>query len=122
MLLRLFYKANLTDDQKAQLKSILENHRTALRDLRSQLQANREAMADRLLGPSPGTALLTADNPQLQSLAQQASDLRGQIAQHWLQAIVEMRNILTPDQLTKVEGLKNQLRSLHYEMRSLLEN
>jgi Spy/CpxP family protein refolding chaperone len=49
MLLRLLYKVGLTDDQKAQVKQILANHRTTLRSLRSQLQANREQLGDLLL-------------------------------------------------------------------------
>jgi protein CpxP len=117
MLLRLIHKADLTDDQKLQLKNILASHREALRGLRSQLQANREQFIDLLLGASP----VTSDDPRLKALAQQASDLRGQMAQEWLGAMVEVRNMLRPDQLTKLEGLKDQLRTLRHEMRSLLE-
>lgn len=119
MLLRLIHKeADLTDDQKLQLKSILASHREALRTLRTQLQAKRELLTDMLLGASP----VTSDDPQLKSLAQQASDLQGQIAQEWLGTMVEVRNMLTPDQLTKVEGLKNQLRTLHSQIHSLWMN
>ncbi len=119
MLLRLIHKeADLTDDQKLQLKSILASHREALRTLRTQLQAKRELLTDMLLGASP----VTSDDPQLKSLAQQASYLQAQIAQEWLGTMVEVRNILTPDQLTKVEGLKNQLRTLHSQIHSLWMN
>lgn len=118
MLLRLLYKVGLTDDQKAQVKQILANHRTTLRSLRSQLQANREQLSDMLLGASP----LTSDNPQLQSLAQTAHDLRGQIANEWLQAMVEVRAVLRPDQLAQAAQLQEQLRTLRKEMHSLLGN
>ena len=118
MLLRLLYKVGLTDTQKAQIKDILARHRTALRSWRSQLQANREQLADLLLGASP----VTPDDPQLQALAQTANDLQGKIAQEWLQAMVEVRAVLTSDQLARAAQLKDQLRALRHEMHSLLEN
>jgi Heavy-metal resistance len=118
VLLRLLYKVGLTDDQKAQVKQILANHRTTLRSLRSQLQMNREQLGDLLLGARP----VTSDDPQLQSLAQTANDLRGQIAHEWLQAMVEVRAILRPDQLAQAAQLQDQLRTLRQEMHSLLGN
>ena len=117
-MLRLLYKVGLTDDQKAQVKQILANHRTALRSWRSQLQMNREQLSDLLLGASP----LTSDDPQLQSLAQTAHDLRGKIAHEWLQAMVEVRAILRPDQLAQAAQIQEQLRALRKEMHSLLGN
>jgi Spy/CpxP family protein refolding chaperone len=117
-MLRLLYKVGLTDDQKAQVKQILANHRTTLRSWRSQLQMNREQLSDMLLGASP----LTSDDPQLQSLAQTAHDLRGKIAHEWLQAMVEVRAILRPDQLAQAAQLQDQLRTLRKEMHSLLGN
>jgi Heavy-metal resistance len=118
MLLRLLYKVGLTDDQKAQVKQILANHRTTLRSLRSQLQMNREQLSDLLLGASP----LTSDDPQLQSLAQTATDLHGKIANESLQAMVEVRAILRPDQLAQAAQLQDQLCALRKEMHSLLGN
>jgi len=118
MLLRLLYKVGLTDDQKAQVKQILANHRMTLRSLRSQLQMNREQISDLLLGASP----LTSDDPQLQSLAQTVTDLHGKIANEWLQAMVEVRAILRPDQLAQAAQLQDQLRTLRKEMHSLLGN
>jgi hypothetical protein len=117
MLLRLLYKG-MTDDQKTQVKQILANHHTTLRSLRSQLQTNREQLSDLLLGASP----LTSNDPQLQSLAQTAHDLRGKIANEWLQAMVEVRAILRPDQLAQAAQLQEQLRTLQQEMHSLLGN
>lgn len=118
MLLRLLYKVGLTDAQKTQIRDILASHRTALRSWRSQLQANREQLTDLLLGTNP----VTPDDPQLQVLAQTANDLHGKIAQEWLQAMVEVRGVLTPDQLARAAQLKDQLRALRHEMHSLMGN
>ena len=116
MLLRLLYKVGLTDDQKVQVKQILADHRENLQSLRSQLQTKREQTVDMLLG---------ADTPTMDTLlpfAQDVNGLQAQIAQEWLQVLLEVRAILTADQRTKAAGLKDQLRTLHHEMRSLWRN
>ena len=41
MLLRLMYKADLTDGQKAQMKQILAQHRANLQSLRSQVDTKK---------------------------------------------------------------------------------
>ena len=116
MLLRLLYKVGLTDTQKAQVKDILAAHRQKLQSLRSQLQTVREGIADKLLGPD---AVQEAD---LQPLAQEANHLREQLAQEWFKVMLEVRDILTPGQLAQAAQLKDQLRTLRHEMRSLLGN
>ena len=118
MLLRLLYRVGLTDDQKAQVKQILASHRENLRSWRSQLQENRAALTDLLLGPNP----VTSDAPQLQSLIQAINTLQGNIAQEWLKAMVEVRGVLRPDQLEQAAQLKNQLRALRQEIHSLWTN
>jgi|RhiMetdeSRZDD1v2_1073273.scaffolds.fasta_scaffold134510_3 hypothetical protein len=115
MLLRLLYKLDLREDQKAQVKQILASHRPALQSLRDQLHIYREQLADGLMG----TSQVTLD--QLQSLAKQVTDQQGAIAQEWLKAMYEVRLLLDQDQLVKLAGLKDNLRMLHQEMRTLLK-
>src|SRR2546425_11574061 len=43
---------NLTDDQKAQVKQLMANHRSTLHDLFSQLRTAREDMSNKLLSPA----------------------------------------------------------------------
>jgi hypothetical protein len=114
MLLRLLYKLDLREDQKAQVKQILANHRPVLQPMRSQLQIYRELLADGLMG----TSQVTLD--QLQALAQQMNDQQAAIAKEWLKAMYEVRLILDDNQLAKLAGLKDNLRMLHQEMRTLL--
>jgi hypothetical protein len=114
MLLRLLYKLDLREDQKAQVKQILANHRPVLQPMRSQLQIYRELLADGLMG----TSQVTLD--QLQALAQQVNDQQAAIAKEWLKAMYEVRLILDDNQLAKLAGLKDNLRMLHQEMRTLL--
>src|SRR5215471_14108276 len=101
MLLRLLYKLDLREDQKAQVKQILANHRPVLQPMRSQLQMYREQLADGLMGKSQVTL------EQLQSLAKQVHDQQGAIAQEWLKAMYEVRLLLDDDQLVKLAGLKD---------------
>ena len=115
MLLRLLYKVDLTEAQKAQIKEILVAHRPTLHALRRQLQTIREQTSDRLLGPE---AVQEAD---LQPLAQAANQRREQLAQEWRTIMLEVRAILTPEQLAQAAQLKDQLRALHHEMQSLME-
>jgi Spy/CpxP family protein refolding chaperone len=110
MLLRLIYKADLTDAQKAEVKMIFMNHRDKLRSLRSQLQGNREALTNALL----------AKSDDLQQQLQSVNGTQALIAQERLNIIVEVLNILTPDQLNKVADLRSQLSMLHNQARSIL--
>jgi periplasmic protein CpxP/Spy len=116
MLLRLLYKVGLTDTQKAQVKDILAAHRPTLQSLRGQLQTIREEIADKLLGPG------TVQEADLLPFAQEAHRLREQLAQEWFKVMLAVRDILTPEQLAQAAQLKDQLRTLRHEMRSLLGN
>jgi len=105
--------ANLTSDQKAQVQQIMANHRATFRDLFSQLRATQDQMANKLFSAG---RLQEADlAPQVQQIAQ----LRNQLAEEGLRVVLEIRGVLTPEQLAKASQLKSQMQSLHSQMRSL---
>ena len=105
--------ANLTADQKSQVQQIMANHRAALRDLFSQLRSAQDQMANKLFSTG---RLQEADlAPQVQQIAQ----LRNQLADEGLRVVLEIRGVLTPEQLAKASQLKSQVQSLHSQMRSL---
>jgi Spy/CpxP family protein refolding chaperone len=105
--------ANLTADQKSQVQQIMANHRATLRDLFSQLRAAQDQMANKLFSTA---RLQEADlAPQVQQIAQ----LRNQLADEGLRVVLEIRGVLTPEQLAKASQLKSQMQSLHSQMRSL---
>ena len=114
MLPMLLRGANLTADQKAQMKQIMANHRATFQDLFSQLRAAQEQVSNKLL--SPGAVRDTDLAPQTQQMAQ----LRNQLADEGLRVVLEIRSILTPDQLAKASQLKAQMQSLHSQMRNLM--
>ena len=105
--------ANLTPDQKAQVQQIMANHRVTLRELFNQLRVAQDQMANKLFSAG---RLQEAD---LASQTQQIAQLRNQLAEEGLRVVLEIRGVLTPEQLAKASQLKSQMQSLQSQMRSL---
>ena len=114
MLPLLLRGANLTNDQKAQVKQIMANHRATFQSLFTQLRAAQDQMSNKLL--SPGVVRDSDLAPQTQQIAQ----LRNQLADEGLRVVLEIRNLLTADQLAKVSQLKTQMQSLNNQMKNLM--
>ena len=106
--------ANLTADQKTQVHQIMANHRSTFQNLFSQLRAAQDQISSKLL--STGAVGESDLAPQLQ----QVSTLRSQLAEEGLRVALEIRNILTPDQLAKAAQLKTQMQSLQSQMKNLM--
>ena len=113
MLPLLLRGVNLTTDQQAQVQQIMASHRATFRDLFGQLRAAQDEMANKLFSPG---GLQESD---VASQAQQVSQLRSQFAQEGLKVMLEIRGVLTPDQLAKAAQLRQQVQALRTEMRSL---
>jgi Spy/CpxP family protein refolding chaperone len=105
--------ANLTPDQKAQVRQIMANHRVTLRELLNQLRAAQDQMANKLFSTG---RLQEAD---LATQVQQIAQLRNQLAEEGLRVVLEIRGVLTTEQLVKASQLKSQMQSLQSQMRSL---
>lgn len=104
----------LTDAQKDQIRQIHASHRPQMRALGQQLRTVQRQIGDQLYGataPTPGS---------LAPLTQQIDQLRSQMAQARLQMTLEIRNVLTPEQLAKAAQTRQQLRQLHEQQRNLL--
>ncbi len=114
MLRPLLRGVGLTDAQQAQVRQILANHRPQFQTLRSQLRAAQEQLADKLYGPG------SVKPEDLAPLRQQIGQLREQLAQEALQTALDIRGVLTPEQLAKAAQIRQRLRELRGEMRSLL--
>ena len=71
-------------------------------------------MSNKLL--SPGVVRDSDLAPQTQQIAQ----LRNQLADEGLRVVLEIRNLLTADQLAKVSQLKTQMQSLNNQMKNLM--
>ena len=104
----------LTEAQQTQVRQIVAAHQPQFRALLSQLRSAREQLADKLY--APGT--LKADD--VAPLTQQIGQIRGQLTQEALQVALEIRAVLTPEQLAMAEQVQHKLRDLRSEMRGLL--
>ena len=103
-----------TAEQQAKIGDIMKRHRANLQPLFQQLHAAHDDLAGKLL--APGTVTATDVAPAVQRLGQ----VRQQLMQEWVQAALEARAVLTPDQLAKAAEVKQHLDALHAEMEKLL--
>jgi Spy/CpxP family protein refolding chaperone len=106
--------AGLTEAQQAQVRQIVQSHRPQFQGLVSQLRAAHTQLADKLYGPGPVKA------EDLAPLTQQIAQLRGQLAQEGLQVALEIRGVLTAEQLAKAGHVRQRFNELRAEMKGLL--
>jgi len=82
---------NLTEDQEARLEANRSEHRQEVRKLREKMRAAREAFK----GELEKEAL---DMEKITQLHNEQKTVQGQIADHRLEKILQVREILTPEQ------------------------
>lgn len=117
MLLPLVLKGvDLTDEQEKQVHEIMAAHRATFRTLFSELQTAHKDVADKLFA----TGDVHAEDLTVQM--QRVAQLREQLMQEGLKVALEVRGLLTPEQLAKAAELKERLRELHTEMRGLFKD
>jgi Spy/CpxP family protein refolding chaperone len=117
MMLPLVLKGlDLTEAQEKQVRTIMQAHRATLRTLFGELKVAQEEMVDKLLMPGDVRA------GDLTSQSQRVAQLREQLMQEGLKVALEVRGILTPEQLAKAAEIKERMRSLHTEMRDLFRD
>ncbi len=104
---------DLNDAQEKQVRAIMQAHRATFRTLFGELQAAQQDVADKLFAPGEVRA------EDLTGQLQRVSQLREQLMEEGLKVALEVRGVLTPEQLTKAAELKERMRSLHTEMREL---
>ena len=106
---------DLTEAQEQQVHAITQAHRATFRALFGELRGAQEDMADKLFAPGDVRA------EDLTSQIQRVAQLREQLMQEGLKVALEVRAVLTPQQLAKAAELKERMRALHTEMRELLQ-
>ncbi len=106
---------NLTPDQQNQVQSILSTYRSSAHPIIQQLRQAQRSLADQLLAAGQ---LQGAD---LQPQLQQISQLRTQLLQLSAQAAMDIRNLLTSDQLASAAQTKDKLRDLRSQIYQLLD-
>ena len=107
--------ANLTPEQQTRVRAILSAHRATARPLIEQLRQAQQELGGKLL--APGQVQAADIQPQLQRISQ----LRDQLAQDSASAALEVRAVLTPEQLARVAQKKERLRQLREELHQLIQ-
>jgi Spy/CpxP family protein refolding chaperone len=110
----LLKEIGLTPEQTQQVQQIVASHRETLQSLFSQLQAANAALANKLIVPEEIKA------EQLAPQVQRITELREQLLLEGLQAFLEVRSVLTPEQRVKAVQLKEQLHALRQTTSGLL--
>ena len=107
--------ANLTPEQQTRVRAILSAHRKSASPVVEQLRQAQQELGTKLL--APGQVQAADFQPQLQRISQ----LRDQLAQDSAAAALEVRAVLTPEQLARVAQTKDRLKQLREEMRQLMQ-
>ena len=108
---------NLTDAQKAQVKTMMQTQRATMRPLMQQMAQNRLAMLN-------ATASGAFDQAKVQTLANQQAQLMAQLAVQKASLRSQIYNqVLTADQKAKADQLReNQIQRINQHLQKLSEN
>jgi Spy/CpxP family protein refolding chaperone len=111
----LIRSANLTPEQQAKVRAILSAHRSTARPLIEQLRQAQQELGAKLLAPG---AVQTND---VQPLLLRIGQLRDNLALDSAQAVLEVRAVLTPEQIARAAQVRERLHQLREEMRQLTQ-
>ena len=107
--------AKLSPEQDGKVRAILTNHRTVTRNTVEQLRRAQDELADKLLGPAP------VQVTDLQPLLKQIAALREQLLQDSAQIALEVRSVLTPEQLARAGQVKARMQQLQSELQQIYD-
>jgi len=107
---RMFEKLNLTDDQKAQMKQLRQGFMERTSSLRTQLRAKHQELRQASDGGTFNEALAT------QKLTEEAG-LRAKMMGEEFKLHQDMLAVLTPEQKTQLDQLRQQLKTKRGEWR-----
>ena len=115
MLPLLLRSANLTDEQEAQVQKIMADRRAQTRALVREMRAGQAALLDKLF--AAGDPKVDDLKPELDRLTR----AREQLMDHAVTTALDIRKVLTPEQLARTAKIKDRMRALHDQMRDLVE-
>ncbi|MGH7773483.1 MAG: Spy/CpxP family protein refolding chaperone [Candidatus Binatia bacterium] len=106
---------NLTLEQNVRVEEIMATHRPTFNGLNKQLQAVHREIADKLFAPGE------VRSQDLAIHVQRIVLLRSQLLNEGIKVMLEIRGVLTPEQLAKASQIKQRMQELRGEYRSVLE-
>ena len=111
---RVLHALALSADQKQGVHDILREHRPTLAQLGANEMTARQAIADKLLGTG------TVTQNDLDALVQKESKARTALMRERMATALEVRKVLTPEQIQKAATIHAGMKQLHDQMRQLL--
>jgi Spy/CpxP family protein refolding chaperone len=105
---------NLTSQQQSAVAAIMKAHQSTIAPLMDQLRSEHEQVTATLL--SPGNVTLA----DFTSLQQETAQTEQQLQQEMLKAGLEIRALLTPDQLATAAQKQKKLDELHQQMHLIM--
>ena len=114
-MLMMMQAAHLTADQQNQVNQIVQSNHSQTASLIQQLESVHEQIANKLLAPG------TVSASDLAPLEEQAAQLDAQIQQQALNASVQIRVLLTPDQVARMAQFHEKMAILQAQMKSLMD-
>jgi heavy-metal resistance protein len=114
MLPLLLFSGELNDDQMKKVHEIMEGNRETISGLFSQLHAANDELAAKLL--APGTVSQSDLAPTLAKIAA----LRQKLVENGASVALQIRGLMTADQIAKASQVRQRLEQLDEERRQLL--
>jgi Spy/CpxP family protein refolding chaperone len=111
---QLMHALNLSADQKQQVQAILQANRANFKQLATNERTAREAIADAMFGTNAVT------QQALDPLVQQEAQARTALMNQRLAVALQVRGILTPDQIQKASTIHAGMKQLRTQMHALL--
>jgi len=111
---RLLDALDLSADQKEKVQDIFAAHAPRFHALMANQKAAKQAIADELLGAG------TVSQQDVDAAAQQASQATTDLMHERLAVALEVRNILSPEQIQKAATIRSRMKQLHAQMQQLL--
>ena len=99
---KLLQQLDLTTEQSEQIDTITEQSKTIAEPLHEQIKTQRDQM-QALMASSEDTEQIRAEYQEIQNLHQQLSDNR-------FETMLQIREVLTPEQRAEIAGLMEQHR------------
>jgi len=101
---KMYDKLDLSEEQRQALKKNKEGHRDEMQSLREEIKAKRESLQAEMQKADFNADKVKSINEEIKALQNKMSDQR-------LEGVLEVREILTPEQFSKF----NELKESHHE-------
>lgn len=100
-IMRIFKELNLTEDQKSQIKSKRESLKGQIKPLREQMRTEQEKLMDLMFNANSSKSEILAQHNKV-------SSLRNNMAKIRLEQIISLKEVLTPEQKSKLQTLAQE--------------